>query len=264
MKYDLIKFLHWLSQSTFKSKWFEDNVKFQIISLLSWILYPEFRKQNSFFNIIKGNKVILTTLSIFLIWSVTFFTFGRLTSNDDIIIKGYFPRYSRDTTITSRLVFDSNIRRFIEYTAKEKYKIKYYKNLQNLSDDVFFTIVSEINDKDLPYSLFFRLLDQESHFLYVVNKKSGAKGFTQIIPSTERVLKRRVGVTGYHLIDNIRFGAHHLKISYNKYKSRGMSEEDCWFNSLVDYNGGSKTLASQMMLHYHKDIELIKKGNPSN
>jgi hypothetical protein len=262
MKYDLIKLLHWLSQSTFKSKWFEQNIKFQIISLLSWFLYPDFRKEKSIFDILRANKMVLFFISTFFVWSITFFTFGRLSSNENVVVRKYFSYNTMvDTTITRRLIFDTKIRTFIEYTAKEKYKVKYYQNLQKLSDEVFFTIVSEIHDKELPYSVFFRLLDQESHFLYVVNKNSGAKGFVQIIPSTERILKRKVGSTGYHLIDNIRYGAHHLKISYNKYKSRGFSEEDCWFHSLLDYNGGSNILAKETMLYFDKDIELLKKGD---
>jgi|688.fasta_scaffold549513_2 hypothetical protein len=263
MKYDLVKFHHWLLVSTFKSKWFEDNFKLQIISLLSWFLYPEFRKQNTFLSIVRNNKIVMSIFTIFLIWSITFFTFGRLTSDSSpTIIKRYFFKNEIvDTTTTTKLVFDKGMRKFIEYTAKEKYKIKNFHNLQQLPDEVFFTIVSEINDKKIPYSLFFRLLDQESNFKNVVNKNSGARGLVQVIPSTERTLRRRIGTTGHYLIDNIRMGSAHLSISYHKYKQMGLDENQCWFKSLMDYNGGNTKLAEDNLLYFHKELENTKKGD---
>ena len=55
MRYDLIKIHHWLLISTFKSKWFEENIKLQIISLLSWFIYPDYREQNSLIGVIQKN-----------------------------------------------------------------------------------------------------------------------------------------------------------------------------------------------------------------
>jgi hypothetical protein len=80
MRYDLVKFHHWLILSTFRNKWFEENIKLQIISLLSWFIYPDYRKSTSFFSILKQNKFILSIILFFFLWTSGFFTFGKLMS----------------------------------------------------------------------------------------------------------------------------------------------------------------------------------------
>lgn len=256
MKHDLCKFLHWLTSSTFRNSKFENQIKKQMISILSWFLYPDFRKQYSFWNLLTRNTIFISILIVFLFWSVSFFTFGRLTTDEKYLYK---TRIDYDTTYI-KVTFDKNIRRFIEYNCKEKYKIKNYQNLQKLPDEVLFTIVSEITDKKIPPSLFFRLIDQESSFLNVVNKSSGASGLTQILPSTKRLLLKKIGSTNHYLIDNVRLGAYHLKIQYDKYREMGFSEKESWFKSLVDYNGGSKTLAEHNLEFFHSEFDFIKKG----
>ena len=257
MKHDLCKFLHWLTSSTFRNGILENQVKKQIISILSWFLYPDFRKQYSLWSIVTKNKIIISTLTLFLVWSVSFFTFGRLTTDEK-----YFEKVKIEyDTAYVKVIFDKNIRRFIEYNCKEKYKIKNYQNLQKLPDEVLFTIVSEITDKKIPPSLFFRLIDQESSFLDIINKSSGASGLTQILPSTKRVLLKKIGSTNHYLIDNVRMGAYHLKIQHDKYREMGFSEKESWFKSLVDYNGGSETLANHNLEFYHQELEFIKKGD---
>jgi hypothetical protein len=210
----------------------------------------------------KDNKIFLSIVSIFFIWSTTFFTFGRLTSTDNTtVIWKYHTEELENDTVTTRIVFDKKVRTFIECSAKYYYKIENHKNLQNVSDEVFFTIVSQINERNIPPSLFFRLLDQESNFLDVVNKHTGASGLGQMIPSTEKMMKSKIGSTGHRLIDNIVYCGEHLEISYKKYKNFGFDEKQCWFKSLVDYNGGNEILAKENMKYFHEKLENMKKGD---
>jgi hypothetical protein len=249
MKHDLIKFLHWLSISTFKSKWFEENIKLQIISLLSWIIYKDYRNQTPIFKLISHNRFILTILLIISLWSTTLFTFGRLSNGTDIkIIK-------RKVVINDHLkeIDFENLkseRRFIEYMVFSRYKIDHYHNLQKLPDDVFFTIISEIQNHRIPPSLFFRLLDQESGFTYIRNNKSGAYGYGQNLPSTCKQILNTIGSTGHDKIDNIRVSAFHLARSYKDYTSKGFNPKESWYHSLLDYNGGSETLARDNMRYF--------------
>jgi hypothetical protein len=253
MKYDLIKFHHWLLLSTFKSKWFEENIKLQIISLLSWFIYPEYREQNSFLSVIKKNKFILIVLSIFFAWTTSFFTFGRLTSGKETIVvekKTYINNYLKGIDFKE---FQSK-RKATEYAIFTKCKIQNYKNLHKLPDEVFFTMLMEIERNNIPFSIFIRMMDQESSFLFIKNKNSGANGYCQIMPNTKKIILKKIGSTQHEQIDNIRIAAYHLRSQYEVYKNNGLSEKDSWLNSLIDYNGGDLSLAQGIMKVYHKEI----------
>jgi len=82
MNYDLLKFHHWLLSSTFKNELFEEKIKLQFVSLLSWLIYPEYREQNSLIKVLKMNKILLYFISTPLILCLTFFIIGRLTADE--------------------------------------------------------------------------------------------------------------------------------------------------------------------------------------
>jgi hypothetical protein len=254
MNYDLIKFHHWLLTSTFKSKWFEENIKIQFISLLSWVIYPDYRSQNSLIMVIRHNKFILSIILIPILLCLTFFTFGRITASEKtvVVVKKSFINKSIDNLDFDKLREE---RRYIEYLAHSKYKVKNYVNLQKLSDEVFFTIVSEINSNKIPASIFFRLLDQESGFCNITNKNSGAKGIPQIMPCTRKYILNKIGKTNHHLIDDIRVASYHLREQYEVHKTSGNNNERAWLLSLVDYNGGSFRLAKHNMMYFSTDLK---------
>lgn len=253
MNHDLTKFHHWLLSSTFKNELFEDKIKFQFVSLLSWLIYKDYRDQNSFLKVLRMNKILLYLLSTPFILSFIFFTFGRLTASERTITtekKLIVQKYVNSLDFKSM----KDERRYIEYLAFTKYKIENYSNLQNLTDDVFFTIISEIKTNDIPPSLFFRLLDQESGFSDIKNKNSGASGIPQIMPDTRRYILDKIGTTNHKIIDDIRVSSYHLKVQFDKYKSSGIDEKKSWLLSLVDYNGGSHSLAKENMKYFSSDF----------
>lgn len=201
MKYDLVKFHHWLLLSTFKSKWFEENIKLQIISLLSWFIYPEYREQNSFLSVVKKNKFILIVLSIFVFWTTSFFTFGRLTVGKETIVvekKTYINNYLKGIDFKE---FHAK-RKATEYAIFTKCKVENYENLHKLPDEVFFAMLMEIERNDIPFSIFVRMMDRESSFLFIKNKNSGAKGYCQIMPDTQRMILKKIGSTQHPQIED--------------------------------------------------------------
>lgn len=254
MQYDLVKFHHWLLSSTFKNRLFEGKIKYQFISLLSWFIYPDFREQNSLIKVLKMNKIILYFLSTPFILCLIFFVFGRLTASERTVIR-------EKKFIVNKYVSNMDFktmgdeRRYIEYIVFSKYKVENYNNLQKLPDDVFFTIVSEINTNKIPPSLFFRLLDQESGFSDIRNKNSGASGIPQLMPETRKYILREIGKTNHKIIDDIRVASYHLKIQFDKYQGAGMDERKSWLLSLIDYNGGSHTLAKENMKYFSKEFK---------
>ena len=57
IKNKIIKAYNWLLSNTTKNKWFESHFRMQLISLLEWFIYPEFRRKNKFTEVIKQNNL---------------------------------------------------------------------------------------------------------------------------------------------------------------------------------------------------------------
>jgi len=256
-KYDLIKIHHWLLVSTFKSTWFEENIKLQIISLLSWFIYPEFRQSNTLFSVLGKNKIILTTLSVFIGWTLFSFTFGRISVSTD---------KENSTIVVEKKTFVNNYfsslnlkdfhprRRITEYKVFTDFHIENFDNLHKLPDEVFYAMILEIEKNNIPYSIFFRMMDIESGYKFIRNQNSGANGYCQVLPATKSHILRKIGSTKNEKIDNIRIASYHLKVQYDKYRLEGNNKKESWFKSLLDYNGGSHSLAKKVMEHYTEDI----------
>jgi len=251
MKYDLVKFHHWLLLSTFKSKWFEENIKLQIISLLSWFIYPEYRKSNSFFSVIKKNKFILILISIFILWTSFFFTFGKFMNITEETYRYVFVKGKEEKNVSKN--YNITIRKFLEKIIIEDCNIENKKNLRELPDHIFFSMIEEVDKNEIPYVIFFKVIDHESGFLFIPNSEgSGAMGYCQIMPVTFKYFMKRVGVSSHTPISNIKMGAFLLKYRYNYHKSMGKENNMSWFLSMKDYAGGNDSMAKEIIKIYEK------------
>jgi hypothetical protein len=249
MKYDLVKVYHWLSTSTFRNKWFEENVKLQIICLLSWFIYSDYRKSNSFFSVMRKNKFILNVFFLFLFWTFIFFSFGKIMSETKKTYEYIFLERVKEKIVIQK-EYDRPSRYFIQNIIIEECNLKHNNNLKKLPDDIFFTMVEEVTKKKIPYKIFFKIVDHESGFLWVSNTQgSGALGYCQIMPCTYRNYKRKLGLGKHTPKNNIIVGTTLLKERYDFYKKRGNNTEKSWILSLTDYAGGSDTMAKNITSH---------------
>jgi hypothetical protein len=249
MKYDLVKFHHWLLVSTFRNKWFEENIKLQIISLLSWFIYPDFRKSNSIFTVLKQNKFILGVLSVFILWTSGFFTIGKLMSIPEKTYEYIFVRRVEEKIVEKQP--DPNIRKFIQNLIIEDCKIEHPNEFRSLPDQIFFLMIDEVNRNSIPYTIFFKVVDHESGFQFITNLEgSGAMGYCQIMPATFRQFKKEAGLGSHNPVSNIKMGAFLLKNRYNYYRSNGHKDDKAWFLSLKDYAGGKDSMAREIIKIY--------------
>jgi hypothetical protein len=252
MKYDLVKFHHWLLVSTFKSKWFEENIKLQIISLLSWFIYPEYRQSNSFFSVLKQNRFILTIIGSFVLWTSGFFTFGKLMSIPEQTYKYVFVKQYEEKSIKTN--YNPSVRKFLQKVIIEDCNIENKNELKRLPDHVFYSMIDEINKNEIPYVIFFKVVDHESGFQFISNSEgSGAMGYCQIMPATFKLFKKRAGVSSHTPISNIKMGAFLLKDRYNYHRSTGKGNDMSWFLSLKDYAGGKDSMAKEIIKIYKKE-----------
>jgi len=97
-------------------------------------------------------------------------------------------------------------------------------------------------------------MDQESGFSDITNENSGADGIPQIMPDTRVCILNKIGETNHKIIDDIRVSSYHLKVQFDKYKQSGIDVKKSWLLSLVDYNGGSYSLAKENMKYFTQEL----------
>jgi hypothetical protein len=153
----------------------------------------------------------------------------------------------------------TEFRDYLEYRIINTCQLKNPKGLSKLSDEIFFTIIDEIEKYDIPYSIFFRLIDHESGFEFIENTQgTGAFGYCQVLPSTFDIFSKMLNIkNGHNEINNIKVGAYVLKYAFDIYCNKGLNEKESWYMALIMYSGGSKGLAKDEMLYYNKDLRCL-------
>lgn len=254
-----------------KSNFFEKYIRYQLIDILSWIIYPDFRNKNKFYDLLLRNKFMFLVLTFFILWTTGTFTLGRFLSfldkkeqiteltykldrQNDILFYTNQLMNRKDSTI-SQLREDMGSREYLEYIIKRDCKLKHFNNLHNLSDEIFFTIIDEIEKYQIPYTIFFRVIDHESGFRFISNfQGSGAMGYCQVMPVTFKMVARELGFSVHDEFTNIKTGAYILKKNFDIYRKRGLDVKDAWYNALISYSGGDIELAKSEMKYFRYDL----------
>lgn len=248
------------------TRFWNKYIKGSILMIADWYLYPEFRKKNLFLSLIKLNRIPLILTTIFIIWTITFFSFGR-SSNFEKVRKLQTELKKTNIELESSaelILYKESVikkirhqvasRQFLEFIIKRDCHLRNPDALSKLPDDVFFTIIDEIEKNKIPYTVFFRLIDFESGFTYITNPSSGAFGYCQLLPSTFVIGSKQLNLKDNTPINNIKIGSWVLKFGYDRWKSKGLEHQQAWFNSLVDYSGGSHDLAQREMMYFKEDL----------
>ena len=197
VKTTLFKLRHFLVMRTKKSFVFDTYFRWQLVMLLDYFLYPEFRHNLLLSKAVKQNRILLTLVSTILILFGTFYLLGKSTQenilhdlNRTIAYKESMYNsvaqalFHRDETIDN-LRNEMNSREYIEFKAYKYSKIQNLDNFTKLSDEDIFLMNDECLRNDIPTSIYFRIPDKESSFLFIDNKDgSGAHGFFQVMDGT--------------------------------------------------------------------------------
>lgn len=254
-----------------KNNFFQKYIRYQLIDILSWFIYPEFRDRNKFYDLIVRNKFMFLTLTFFILWTTGTFTLGRFLSfqdkkeqiveltykldrQNDILFYTNQLMNRKDSTI-SQLREDMGSRDYLEYVIQRDCKLKHFNNLQNLSDEVFFTMIDEVEKYQIPYTIFFRIVDHESGFKFISNfQGSGAMGFCQVMPLTFRNVASKLGLSKHDEVNNIKTGAYILRKNFDIYRNQGHGVKNAWYYALVSYSGGNSELAKSEMKYFKSDL----------
>lgn len=260
----------WLLMNHVNNHLFEKYIRYQLVSILEWFIYPEFRKIN-WIQLLKNNKIIVIVVVFFIFWTTGLFSIGRWLSFSDksekiysleskleeinnILYNSNFLLNRKDSTI-SQLRDQMGSREYLQFIIKRDCNLQHYQSLTKLTDEVFFTMIDEVEKYKIPYTIFFRVVDHESGFQFIANSAgSGAFGYCQIMPSTFNSVAKKLGFKEHNQLTNIKVGAFLLRDAYDRYHKQGYDVKTSWFKSLVDYSGGDISLAENEMRYFKTEI----------
>lgn len=249
-----------------KSNLIYNYFKKSFLALSEWYLYPELRKKNIILSLFKINRLPLFLTTLFIIWTITLFSFGKISTIKKVReLENQLTQMSSELDSSSRLIsYKESIidrirtqvgsRQYLEYIIKRDCHLRNPDNLSKLSDEVFFTMIDEIEKNKIPYTVFFRVIDFESGFTYATNSTSGAFGYCQLLPSTFTIGAKHLKLKENSEVNNVKIGAWVLKYGFDRWKAKGLSDKEAWFRSLVDYSGGSHALAEKEMMYFKENL----------
>ena len=128
------------------------------------------------------------------------------------------------------------------------------KNFRNINRQIFALMVSECDKYDLPYSIFFSVVDKESGFKFIPNSQgSGAMGYMQLMPKTFSSNARKLGLKSHTPENNIKVGAYHLYDLFSFWKRKYTDDETAWTWALAQYavGLGGMQLKDSTGIKYH-------------
>jgi len=112
-------------------------------------------------------------------------------------------------------------------------------NFRHMNRQIFALMVSECDKYDLPYSVFFSVVDKESGFKFIPNSEgSGAMGYMQLMPKTFSGNARKLGLKSHTPENNVKVGAYLLSDLFNFWKSKYTDDETAWTWALAEYAVG--------------------------
>ena len=112
-------------------------------------------------------------------------------------------------------------------------------NFRHINRQIFSLMVSECDKYDLPYSVFFSVVDKESGFQFIPNSEgSGAMGYMQLMPKTFSSNARKLGLKKHTPENNVKVGAYHLHDLFSYWKNKYHDDETAWTWALAQYAVG--------------------------
>lgn len=242
----------WLLMTHFTNRFFENRVRWQLHSLLNYILYPEFRSSWSLRKVLYSNKFIVLIVTILVISLSLSFFFGKSvsksqideltyesTKKDSAIFNLYLLTLDKNSKIHS-LSTELKSRGFLEFKVVKQSKIEHIANLRAVPDSIFFLMVKEADRYQIPYVIFFRIMEKESKFQFIPNSEgSGAMGYMQVVKSTFNMYYEKLKLKNGHTPgNNIRVAANLIHSIHSFWSGRFKSERTVWEYSLAEYGCG--------------------------
>ncbi len=148
--------------------------------------------------------------------------------------------YSKRMNLSMQIERDSILRSNLQYKIIRESKITYIENLKSIPDSILFLMASEADKYNIPYVIFFRIMEHESKFQFVKNTQgSSALGYMQIIKSTFNSYYDKLGLTGGHTkANNIIVAANLIDTIHRFWKKKFKNKRTAWEFTVAEYGCG--------------------------
>lgn len=248
----LQKINQWLVMTHFKNDFFNKKIKWQLHSLINWIIYPEFRESWNIKNILKSNKYLIIFLSIVVFLISLSFTMGysidkiylndlkdNLNNSHQVIDSLTNALLNKDSII---LDFSKELksREYLEFKIIRESRVENISNLKSVPDSIFRLMINEADKYKIPYVIFFRVMERESKFLFISNSGgSSAMGYMQVVQSTFSQYYSKLHLKNGHTPgNNIRVASALINNIHNFWKTQIKNERSAWEYTLAEYACG--------------------------
>lgn len=238
--------------TTFQNRLFEKRIRWQLHSLINYILYPEFRYSWSLTKTIYNNRTIIIIINSFILFIGLSYILGKsvnlnhiknlrenISFNEKNISQLNDISYSKDSII-NKLSTEIRSREYLEYKIVQEAKLSYIDNLKSVPDSIFFLMVNESDRYNIPYTIFFRIMEKESRFLFVKNNEgSSAFGYMQVVASTFSKYYNKLELKNGHTQgNNIRVASSLINSIHRFWSSKFRDDRKIWEYSLAEYGCG--------------------------
>ena len=267
-----------------KYKFYEKYIRWQVVRVLERYLNPDMyndTRWRKFKRTTWDLRVPILALTVLVGIFGTFFMFGSISRSGEVndlndtievrnkMISDYYGDKIelrniigiKDEKIDSLMNYFES-RDYIEYMIFKHAHIDDFElNMSRVSDDILFLMWEQCNKYNIPYTIYFRLIDKESGFKFIPNHSgSGAFGYMQVMPSTFRSYAKKLGLKGGHTEENnILVGSYMLNKNYNYWKMKGKKDYEAWQFTLAEYNAGQ----GKMQIYNEDSTKVIGHYVPS-
>jgi hypothetical protein len=202
----------------------QHDFKNLIVRLIDHFLYPEFRDE-------KFTKRLKAVFYTPLVVTSTVFIFIAVTSDSKLMAATYRAMgITADSTITSQEIDDELLRSTIfEESGVQIPENVPYEHLKLMYD--------RCQEREIPVSIFFRMVYFESRYDSTATSPVGASGYCQVMPKTFNTWYNKMGLKGGKTMrNNIMISTELLYNLTLKFKEFG--ERKKWELVLASYNAG--------------------------
>lgn len=246
-----------------KNRFYEKYIRWQLSVTLENIIYGDKKWKNAF-KYIWLNKVmvimmILATSTLFLVYHMGSQSREKeisslIASNDykyEIIQSQSVAIHNNELIIDDKNNMIDSLNKFresrdwLEYMIYSETKMDdFYLNMSRVDDDILFLMASQADKYEIPYSIYFRLIDVESGYKFIPNHGgSGAFGYMQVMPATFNSYAKKLNLKGGHTKkNNILVGSYMLYKNHKDWMDRGYDDRKAWEFALSEYNAGERNL----------------------
>lgn len=116
----------------------------------------------------------------------------------------------------------------------------------------------QADSNNIPYKVFFRVIEKESRFKWWVTSSAGARGYMQVMPATYASIAKKINLPAEMTPEsNIIAGAFYLRKKYNEMFDKIIHKKIC-DKYEIDINRKYESLSKDEKFIYKSEVNMLK------